>query len=125
MGRLVHSNRGGKGKSLADSGTDRCASDMEQIYQYHEKALQQRLEMLYQRNMYPLALELARHAGLDNEQQSVIYRKFGDHLYQKGDYDGSMVQYIRAIDTTEPSQVIRKVRAIATEAHHKLTAIVP
>lgn len=65
--------------------------------------------MLYQRNMFPLALELARDAGLDKQQQSSIYRKFGDHLYQKGDYDGSMVQYIRAIDTTEPSQVIRKV----------------
>ena len=80
--------------------------------------------MLYQRNMYPLALELARHAGLDNEQQSVIYRKFGDHLYQKGDYDGSMVQYIRAIDTTEPSQVIRKVCMAAVELHHPLTTVV-
>lgn len=60
--------------------------------------------------MFPLALELARNSGMDNKEQSAIYRKFGDHLYQKADYDGSMVQYIRAIDTTEPSQVIRKVR---------------
>jgi len=66
--------------------------------------------MLYQRNMFPLAIELAQNSGLDNQQQSLIYRKFGDHLYQKADYDGAMVQYIRAIDTTEPSQVIRKVR---------------
>lgn len=71
--------------------------------------MQQRLEMLYQRNMFPLAIELAQKSGLDNEQQSLIYRRFGDHLYQKADYDGAMVQYIRAIDTTEPSQVIRKV----------------
>lgn len=81
-----------------------------QVHRYHEKALQQRLEMLYQRNMFPLAIELAQNSGLDNQQQSLIYRKFGDHLYQKADYDGAMVQYIRAIDTTEPSQVIRKVR---------------
>ena len=65
--------------------------------------------MLYQRNMFPLAIELASNSGLDADQQSLIFRKFGDHLYQKGDYDGSMVQYIRAIDATEPSQVIRKV----------------
>jgi hypothetical protein len=65
--------------------------------------------MLYQRNMFPLAIELAQTCGMDSQQQSVIYRKFGDHLYQKADYDGAMVQYIRAIDTTEPSQVIRKV----------------
>ena len=65
--------------------------------------------MLYQRNMFPLAIELARKSGLDAEQQTLIYRKFGDHLYQKADFDGAMVQYIRAIDTTEPSQVISKV----------------
>ena len=80
-----------------------------QVYRYHEKLLQQRLEMMYQRNMFPLAIELAQNAGMDNQQQSAIYKRFGDHLYQKGDYDAAMVQYIRAIDTTEPSQVIRKV----------------
>jgi Tfp pilus assembly protein PilF len=68
--------------------------------------------MLYQRNMYPLAIELAQNSGMSNEQQSLIYRKFGDHLYQKSDYDGAMNQYIRAIDATEPSQVIRKVRSL-------------
>lgn len=65
--------------------------------------------MLYQRNMFPLAIELAQKSGMDAEHKSGIYRRFGDHLYQKADYDGSMVQYIRAIDSTEPSQVIRKV----------------
>lgn len=65
--------------------------------------------MLYQRNMFHLAIELAQSSGMDAQQQTIIYRKFGDHLYQKADYDGAMVQYIRAIDTTEPSQVIRKV----------------
>lgn len=79
------------------------------VNRYHEKSLQQRLEMLYQRNMYPLAIELAQKSRLDATQQSGIFRRFGDHLYQKADYDGAMVQYIKAIDTTEPSQVIRKV----------------
>ncbi|KAM5357397.1 hypothetical protein ACJZ2D_016307 [Fusarium nematophilum] len=88
------------------------------IYRYHEKNLQQRLEMLYQRNMFPLAIELAQKSGMDAEQQSLIYRKFGDHLYQKADYDGAMVQYIRAIDTTEPSQVIRKF--LDTQRIHNL-----
>ncbi|WAO83032.1 E3 ubiquitin-protein ligase PEP5 [Fusarium falciforme] len=88
------------------------------IYRYHEKSLQQRLEMLYQRNMFPLAIELAQKSGLDAEQQSLIYRRFGHHLYQKADYDGAMVQYIRAIDTTEPSQVIRKF--LDTQRIHNL-----
>ena len=47
---------------------------------------------------------------MDAQQQNVIYRKYGDFLYQKADYDGAMQQYLKAIDNTEPSQVIRKVR---------------
>lgn len=46
---------------------------------------------------------------MDAQQQNVIFRKYGDYLYQKADYDGAMQQYLRAIDNTEPSQVIRKV----------------
>ncbi|KAI9170890.1 Vacuolar protein sorting-associated protein [Paramyrothecium foliicola] len=88
------------------------------IYRFHEKSLQQRLEMLYQRNMYPLALELAQNEGMDVGEHSLIHRKFGDHLYQKGDYDGAMLQYIRAIDATEPSQVIRKF--LDTQRIHNL-----
>ncbi|KOS22364.1 Vacuolar protein sorting-associated protein 11 -like protein [Escovopsis weberi] len=88
------------------------------IYRYHEKALQQRLELLYQRNMFPLAIELAQNAGMDSGQQSLIYRRFGDYLYQKGDFDGAMNQYIRAIDSTEPSQVIRKF--LDTQRIHNL-----
>jgi len=46
---------------------------------------------------------------MDAQQQNVIFRKYGDYLYQKGEYDGAMQQYLKAIDNTEPSQVIRKV----------------
>ncbi|KAK2592496.1 Vacuolar protein sorting-associated protein 11 [Conoideocrella luteorostrata] len=93
-------------------------SEEGKVYRYHEKPLQQRLEMLYQRNMFPLAIELAQNSGTDSQQQTVIYRKFGDYLYHKADYDGAMVQYIRAIDTTEPSQVIRKF--LETQRIHNL-----
>jgi Tfp pilus assembly protein PilF len=67
------------------------------------------LELLYQRNLYPLAINLAQKSGIDEQQQNVIFRKYGDYLYQKGDYDSAMSQFIKAIDNTEPSQVIRKV----------------
>lgn len=46
---------------------------------------------------------------MDSAGQNVIFRKYGDFLYQKTDYDGAMQQYLKAIDNTEPSQVIRKV----------------
>ncbi|CAG8953623.1 hypothetical protein HYFRA_00010082 [Hymenoscyphus fraxineus] len=88
------------------------------IYRYHEKPLQQRLEILYQRNLYFLAINLAKKSGMDGAQQNLIYRKYGDSLYQKGDYDAAMQQYLKAIDSTEPSQVIRKF--LDTQRIHNL-----
>jgi hypothetical protein len=74
--------------------------------------------MLYQRNMYEFAIELAEKSGMDPQQKNIIFRKFGDHLYQKGEYDRAMTQYIRAIESTEPSQVIR--RFLDTQRIHNL-----
>ena len=56
------------------------------------------------------AINLAQKSGMDAQQRNVIFRKYGDFLYQKGEYDSAMQQYLKAIDNTEPSQVIRKVR---------------
>ena len=67
---------------------------------------------MYQRSLYVLAINFAQKAGADENQQNVIFRKYGDHLYQKGDFDTAMQQYLRAIENTEPSQVIRKVREL-------------
>ncbi|KAI0424671.1 vacuolar protein sorting protein-like protein [Xylaria sp. FL1042] len=88
------------------------------INRYHEKPLNQRLELLYQRNLFPLAISLAQKCSLGVQQQNFIYRRYGDHLYQKGDYDSAMAQYIKAIDNTEPSQVIRKF--LDTQRIHNL-----
>lgn len=88
------------------------------VFRYHEKSLQQRLEMIYQRNLYTLAIEIAHKSGMDGQQLNVIYRKYGDYLYQKGNYDEAMTQYIKAIDSTEPSQVIRKF--LDTQRIHNL-----
>jgi hypothetical protein len=88
------------------------------IFRYHEKPFAQKLDILYQRNLYVLAINLAQKAGLDSAQQNVILRKFGDYLYQKQDYDTAMQQYLKAIDNTEPSQVIRKF--LDTQRIHNL-----
>lgn len=78
------------------------------LYRYHEKTFQQKLEELYSRKEYLLAIMLAKKYNIDAVQQNVIFRKYGDYLYQRGDYDTAMQQYLRAIDNTEPSQIIRK-----------------
>ncbi|KAI6244613.1 Vacuolar protein sorting-associated protein 11 [Erysiphe necator] len=88
------------------------------IFRYHEKPQQQRLENLYQRNLFVLAISLAQKSGMDSANQNIIFRKYGDFLYQKADYDGAMQQYLKAIENIEPSQIIRKF--LDTQRIHNL-----
>ena len=82
--------------------------------------MQQRLEILYQRNLFLPAINLAQKSGMDAENQNVIFRKYGDSLYQKGEYDNAMQQYLKAIDNTEPSQVIRKVKCLTSRWKNRI-----
>ncbi|KAL9085048.1 MAG: hypothetical protein Q9165_007789 [Trypethelium subeluteriae] len=88
------------------------------LFRYREKTFQQKLELLFQRNLYVYAINLAQKSRLDPVQQNVIYRRYGDYLYQRGDFDTAMQQYLKAIDNTEPSQVIRKF--LDTQRIHNL-----
>lgn len=78
------------------------------LFRYHEKTFQQRLDILLQRNLYLQAVQMAQKYKVDPIQQNVVFRKWGDYLYKKGDYNTAMQHYLRAIDNTEPSQIIRK-----------------
>lgn len=78
------------------------------IFRYHEKPLNERLDLLYDRQLFVLAIQIAQKAGVSTAQQNVIFRRYGDYLYQKKDYDTAMQQYLRAIDNTEHTHVIRK-----------------
>ena len=78
------------------------------LYRYREKTFQQKLDILYRGDLYVTAISMAQRYKVDAVQQNVIFRKYGDYLYQKGDYNTAMQQYLRAIDNTEPSQIIRK-----------------
>ena len=72
-----------------------------------EKQMQTKLELLFRKNLYNVALQLAELDG-DKSLIADIYRKYGDHLYAKEDYDNAMEQYVVTIGEVEPSYVIRK-----------------
>ncbi|KNC71842.1 hypothetical protein SARC_15615, partial [Sphaeroforma arctica JP610] len=74
-----------------------------------EKDTQTKLEILFKKNLYPLAINLAVSAHQAEDQIMDIHREYGDHLYNKGDFDGGIEQYVRTIGHLEPSYVIRKV----------------
>lgn len=80
-----------------------------------EKSTPAKLDLLYARNLHLLAITLARSAGCDDAEVADIKRRYGDHLYTKGDYDGAMAQFLQTVGFVQPSYVIRKVRLIAPE----------
>ncbi|XP_055330942.1 vacuolar protein sorting-associated protein 11 homolog [Paramacrobiotus metropolitanus] len=78
------------------------------IYQIKEKELLQKLDMLFKKNLYSLAITLAKAQQYDQDALIDMFRQYGDHLYSKGDFDEAMAQYIKTIGRLEPSYVIRQ-----------------
>ncbi|KAF9158723.1 hypothetical protein DFQ26_007306 [Actinomortierella ambigua] len=78
------------------------------VYRLDEMDTSVKLDILFKKKMYVLAINLAHSQKFDNASISEIIKKYGDHLYDKGDYDSAMSQYIRTIGRLEPSYVIRK-----------------
>jgi len=73
-----------------------------------ERPLSEKLAILYEKDMYVLATNVAKSSGADASELSEIYRRFGDYLYQKADFEGAVQQYINTIGTVQPSIVVRK-----------------
>ncbi|CAO3619104.1 unnamed protein product [Mucor hiemalis] len=78
------------------------------LYHLDEKDTPTKLEILFKLNLYVLAINLAHMQKYDDASIAEIFKKYGDYLYNKGDFDGSIEQYIRTIGQLEPSYVIRK-----------------
>ena len=67
-----------------------------------------KLDILYSRNLHALAIQFAEKAHLPSQQLNDIVQKYGDYLFSRGEYDSALHQYLRAIDTINPSEIIRK-----------------
>ncbi|CEH17819.1 Vacuolar assembly/sorting protein PEP5/VPS11 [Ceraceosorus bombacis] len=115
---------------LSDDGT---------LTRLEEKGLQAKLEMLFRKSLYLLAINVAKshrakrpvlgndsHPAVvrtsegqpDDQLLGEIYRRYGDHLYAKGDYDGAMAQFVKTIGLgTQPSYIIRQFLDAQRIAH--------
>lgn len=77
------------------------------FFQLEEKDTQTKLETLFRKNMYDMAIALAKSQHY-SDGLIEIFRQYGDHLYGKGSHDAAIQQYISTIGHLEPSYVIRK-----------------
>lgn len=90
-----------------------------------EKPTGTKLALLYEKHLYSLALSFAYTQNLDTTD---VHRHHGDYLYEKGDYEGAMKEYLQTIGGVRGSYVVRKVcsyiSALARMLHpHILTLI--
>jgi hypothetical protein len=90
---------------LADDG---------ELFRLDEKPLRQKLDILYRKSLFQLAIGVAlshaerRKVGNAASLLADIHRRYGDALYEKGDFEGSISQFVKTIGITQPSYVIRK-----------------
>ncbi|KAJ9101766.1 hypothetical protein QFC21_003105 [Naganishia friedmannii] len=73
-----------------------------------EISTQEKIEALYRKNLYTLAGAVARNEGMDEQEIKEIWSRYGDYLYTKGDFEGSIGQFVKTIGYLQPSYVIRK-----------------
>ncbi|KAL0219965.1 hypothetical protein P9112_005618 [Eukaryota sp. TZLM1-RC] len=79
-----------------------------QLIQLEEKDLTTKLDLLYKKSWFEAAISLARQSVSDHDLIADVYRRYGDHLYRKGDYSAAMNKYLQTIGGLEPSYVIRR-----------------
>lgn len=89
------------------------------LYQFDEKDLQTRLDILTQRNLYDLAIQLGKSLDIDKKIILEIERDFGNYLYDNGEITDALVHFIEAIDLGNTSQIILKYRE--SQYIHNLT----
>ncbi|XP_050089225.1 vacuolar protein sorting-associated protein 11 homolog [Anopheles aquasalis] len=93
---------------LTEFGTCYILTESKQVFHLDEKDLQSKLNMLFKKNLYDIAVRIAKCNQYDAEGLAGIFKQYGDHLYSKGDYGRAVEQYAKTIGYLEPSYVIQR-----------------
>lgn len=67
-----------------------------------------KLDMLFKRNLYTIALNLVQCHHADAAAIAKVLHKYADHLYRKQEYDEATAQYIRTFGQLESSYFTQK-----------------
>ncbi|CAI4231859.1 unnamed protein product [Auanema sp. JU1783] len=73
-----------------------------------ERNLSAKLDILFKKNLYDVAVVLAKRDQEGQQYLKLIHYKYGDHLYGKGDFDNAINQYKETIGMVQSSYVIKK-----------------
>ncbi|GAA6024344.1 hypothetical protein JCM10207_003311 [Rhodosporidiobolus poonsookiae] len=104
----VHGGEAGVREVVEAWGAIWVLTESGKLHRLTEQPLANSLSVLYQRNLFTLAISLAQSRGLGHSEVAEIYRRYGDHLYGKADYEGAMGCYLKTVGVVQASYVIRK-----------------
>ncbi|XP_055852753.1 vacuolar protein sorting-associated protein 11 homolog [Episyrphus balteatus] len=93
---------------LNEFGNCFIVTKSKQVFHLREKDIQSKLNMLFKKNLYDIAIRITKDLQFDEEGLASIYKQYADHLYIKGDYSGAVEKYVKTIGYIEPSYVIMK-----------------
>lgn len=79
-----------------------------EVLHLDEKDLHKKLKLLFKKNLYDIAIRIAKNQHYDSEGLAGIFNQYGNHLYAKGNYSAAIEQYIKTIGYLEPSYIIRR-----------------
>ena len=74
-----------------------------------ENDIDMKLENLFTRNLFDVAISICQHHGLGAAGLSDVYKRWADFLYFKGEHNQAAEKYTRTIGYLEPSYVIHKL----------------
>ncbi|QLQ79501.1 hypothetical protein HG537_0C01480 [Torulaspora globosa] len=78
------------------------------LHQVTQRPLQEQLDIVIKKELFPFALELADQHNLDPLEIQNIHKEYGDWLYKKDLKSDAVDQYIQCLDVVETSEVISK-----------------
>lgn len=72
-----------------------------------EKLTTEKVDLLVQKHLYSAAVVVAfADPSFPAAEITNLYRRYAEHLYRKGDFNGAMEQYIHTVGSLESSHVI-------------------
>ncbi|CAP23608.1 Protein CBG03015 [Caenorhabditis briggsae] len=73
-----------------------------------EKNIATKLDILVKKNMFDVAVLIAKNSKDGGDYLKSIHAKYGDYLYNKGDHENAIHQYKETIGMLEPSYVMKR-----------------
>lgn len=82
------------------------------LYKLHELSTKEKVEGVIQRELFEIGIKLANSDSneFSEDELLILYKKYGDHLYKKEEYEDSIENYIKCIKLGKTSEIIIKFK---------------